>query len=218
VRPLLNGGTLGGRRFNDRIRSSSSRGDGEHPRALKTTESVPFPGGASCRPLGSRFRSPVVDPPAATANDRPGRFPWTQSAIATGSRRQHALDATTPACDFAPKRAHPAWIPLLDLACLFPTVSRTSASMLELSALLPSDLSQPTPSKSSLRRGPRSISDERRPTSRCSRRPHVVVTCDDALSPVVKYHGLAHRFLRPHRLLMRPLLNGGTLGGRGRRE
>jgi hypothetical protein len=31
---------------------------------------------------------------------------------------------------------------------------------------------------------------------------------------VVKYHGLARRHPLPSRLLMRPLLNGGTLGGR----
>jgi hypothetical protein len=31
---------------------------------------------------------------------------------------------------------------------------------------------------------------------------------------VVKYHGLARLHLTPHRLLVRPLLNGGTLGGR----
>jgi hypothetical protein len=31
---------------------------------------------------------------------------------------------------------------------------------------------------------------------------------------VVKYHGLARRHLLPLGLLMRPLLNGGTLGGR----
>jgi hypothetical protein len=29
---------------------------------------------------------------------------------------------------------------------------------------------------------------------------------------VLKYHGLARRYLMPHRLLVRPLLNGGTLG------
>jgi hypothetical protein len=33
------------------------------------------------------------------------------------------------------------------------------------------------------------------------------------LSPVVGYRGLGHRYLPPHRLLMRPPLNGGTLGG-----
>jgi hypothetical protein len=27
------------------------------------------------------------------------------------------------------------------------------------------------------------------------------------------YHGLARRYLLPHRFLMRPLLNRGTLGG-----
>jgi hypothetical protein len=31
------------------------------------------------------------------------------------------------------------------------------------------------------------------------------------LSPVVKYHGLARRYVLPPRFLMRPLLNGGTL-------
>ena len=31
---------------------------------------------------------------------------------------------------------------------------------------------------------------------------------------MVKYHGLAHRHLMPSGFLMRPLLNGGTLGGR----
>jgi hypothetical protein len=30
---------------------------------------------------------------------------------------------------------------------------------------------------------------------------------------VVKYHGLARRYLTPPRFLMRPLLNGGTLAG-----
>jgi len=39
------------------------------------------------------------------------------------------------------------------------------------------------------------------------------VTTTASLSPVVKYHGLGHRHLEPHRLLMRPLLNGATLGG-----
>ncbi len=33
-----------------------------------------------------------------------------------------------------------------------------------------------------------------------------------SLSPVVTYHGLAWRHLLPLRFLMRPLLNGGTLG------
>jgi hypothetical protein len=33
---------------------------------------------------------------------------------------------------------------------------------------------------------------------------------------VVRYHGLARRHLMPPRFLMRPLLNGGTLGGRGK--
>jgi len=37
------------------------------------------------------------------------------------------------------------------------------------------------------------------------------VTCTAALSPVVKYHGLASRFLTARGFLMRPLLNGGTL-------
>jgi hypothetical protein len=46
------------------------------------------------------------------------------------------------------------------------------------------------------------------------RRPHLVVTVTAYLSPVVKYHGLARRHLLPPRFLMRPLLNGGTLGGR----
>src|SRR5258706_10081108 len=32
------------------------------------------------------------------------------------------------------------------------------------------------------------------------------------LSPVVMYHGLARRYLSPSGFLMRPLLNGGTLG------
>jgi hypothetical protein len=40
------------------------------------------------------------------------------------------------------------------------------------------------------------------------------VTCDASLSPVVKYHGLARRYLHCSGFLMRPLLNGGTLGGR----
>jgi len=38
------------------------------------------------------------------------------------------------------------------------------------------------------------------------------VTVTASLSPVVKYHGLACRYLQPPVLLMRPLLNGGTLG------
>jgi len=41
------------------------------------------------------------------------------------------------------------------------------------------------------------------------------VTITASLSPVVKYHGLARRYLMPPRFLMRPLLNGGTLGGLG---
>ena len=46
------------------------------------------------------------------------------------------------------------------------------------------------------------------------RRPHLVVTSPSFLSPVVDYHGLARLHpLRP-RFLMRPLLNGGTLGRR----
>ena len=44
------------------------------------------------------------------------------------------------------------------------------------------------------------------------RRPHVVVAITARLSPVVRYHGLARRYLTPPRFLMRPLLNGGTLG------
>jgi hypothetical protein len=40
-------------------------------------------------------------------------------------------------------------------------------------------------------------------TSSCSGLSH--------LSPVVKYHGLARLHPRPHRLLMWPRLNGGTL-------
>src|SRR6478735_10616612 len=36
-----------------------------------------------------------------------------------------------------------------------------------------------------------------------------------SLSPLVKYDGLARRYLLPPRFLMRPLLNGGTLGGGG---
>ena len=39
------------------------------------------------------------------------------------------------------------------------------------------------------------------------------MTCTASLSPVVKYHGLARRHLQPLGFLMRPLLNGGTLGG-----
>jgi hypothetical protein len=31
---------------------------------------------------------------------------------------------------------------------------------------------------------------------------------------VVDYHGLGRRYLLPHRLLVRPQVNGGTLGGR----
>jgi len=38
------------------------------------------------------------------------------------------------------------------------------------------------------------------------------VTITASLSPVVKYHGLARRSLLPLRFLMRPLLDGGTLG------
>jgi hypothetical protein len=40
------------------------------------------------------------------------------------------------------------------------------------------------------------------------------VPCTVLLSPVVKYHGLAHHHLPPLDLLMRPLLNGGTLARR----
>jgi hypothetical protein len=39
----------------------------------------------------------------------------------------------------------------------------------------------------------------------------LVVTTTASLSPVVKYHGLGHRYLPRRDLLMRPLLNGGTL-------
>ena len=42
-----------------------------------------------------------------------------------------------------------------------------------------------------------------------------MVTITASLSPVVKYHGLARSHLMPLGFLMRPLLNGGTLGGRG---
>jgi len=42
-------------------------------------------------------------------------------------------------------------------------------------------------------------------------RPRLVVTITTSLSPVVKYHGLARRYLTAPRFLMRPLLNGGTL-------
>ena len=45
------------------------------------------------------------------------------------------------------------------------------------------------------------------------RRPRLVATTAASLSPVVVYHGLAHRHLMLPDLLMRPLLNGGTLGG-----
>jgi len=48
------------------------------------------------------------------------------------------------------------------------------------------------------------------------RRPRLVVTCAVYFSPVVMYHGLARRHLMHLGFLMRPLLNGGTLGGRGR--
>src|SRR6187551_3874525 len=44
-------------------------------------------------------------------------------------------------------------------------------------------------------------------------RPRLVATCTAPFSPVVKYHGLARRHVMPPRFLMRPLLNGGTLGG-----
>ena len=44
------------------------------------------------------------------------------------------------------------------------------------------------------------------------RQPHIIVTCNAALSPAVKYHGLARRYLTAIGFLMRPLLNGGTLG------
>jgi hypothetical protein len=43
---------------------------------------------------------------------------------------------------------------------------------------------------------------------------HIIATTSYSRSPVVTYHGLARRHLLPRRLLMRPLLNGGTLGGR----
>jgi hypothetical protein len=39
------------------------------------------------------------------------------------------------------------------------------------------------------------------------------VSITASLSPVVKYHGLARRYVAPPVLLMRPLLNGATLGG-----
>jgi hypothetical protein len=39
-----------------------------------------------------------------------------------------------------------------------------------------------------------------------------VVTWNASLSPVVEYHGLGHRHLKRRGLLMRPQLNGGTLG------
>lgn len=42
----------------------------------------------------------------------------------------------------------------------------------------------------------------------------VLLTCTSGLSPVVDYHGLGHLYLSRDRLLMRPQLNGGTLGGR----
>lgn len=45
------------------------------------------------------------------------------------------------------------------------------------------------------------------------RRPHLVVTGTVFLSPVVMCHGLAHRTLLPLGFLMRPLLDGSTLGG-----
>src|SRR4051812_19117898 len=44
------------------------------------------------------------------------------------------------------------------------------------------------------------------------RRPRLVATVAASLSPVVKYHGLARRYVWPLGLLMRPQLNGGTLG------
>jgi hypothetical protein len=53
------------------------------------------------------------------------------------------------------------------------------------------------------------------PTSRCSWRPHVFVTVTSCFSPVVNYHGLACPYLAPLPLLMRPQLNGGTLGRQG---
>jgi len=40
-----------------------------------------------------------------------------------------------------------------------------------------------------------------------------VLTCSAYLSPVVKYHGLARRYLTALGFLMRPLLNGGKSGG-----
>ena len=43
------------------------------------------------------------------------------------------------------------------------------------------------------------------------RRPRLTVTCNASFSPVVKYHGLARRYLLRPDFLMRPLLNGGTL-------
>jgi hypothetical protein len=45
------------------------------------------------------------------------------------------------------------------------------------------------------------------------RRPRLVVTTTSSVSPVVKYHGLGRLHLQPPVFLMRPLLNGGTLGG-----
>jgi hypothetical protein len=46
------------------------------------------------------------------------------------------------------------------------------------------------------------------------RRPRAVATSSPSFKPVVKYHGLARRHLMPLGFLMRPLLNGGTFGGR----
>jgi hypothetical protein len=41
-----------------------------------------------------------------------------------------------------------------------------------------------------------------------------VSTINASLAPVVKYRGLAHHHLHPAVFLMRPLLDGATLGGR----
>jgi hypothetical protein len=46
------------------------------------------------------------------------------------------------------------------------------------------------------------------------RRPRVVAAGEVSLPRVVKYHGLARRYLMPSGFLMRPLLDGGTLARR----
>jgi hypothetical protein len=73
------------------------------------------------------------------------------------------------------------------------------------------DRASPRPNQEAGTNIPHASCNDRRPTSRCSRRPRLVVTITATFSPVVEYHGLDRRHLTPLGLLMRPQLNGGTL-------